>query len=233
VCWFNSRLGQFLRCRTFLFVSIWRSCCHISFSLYIVRVKLWHWILQTGFQLSGVPEPPCVIQIICFLSIAGAPDTRIAKEFGIFTESIMLNNLQSIAHENHYQHLDSPETEPSQYISNHPGMERLCKRYRVDVSYPKTRLAYSRLTRWIPPSIFSLSNEIQAHLRSTFLSSVMVTDLTLHAYSIQRLISTCRHSLFKYNPTSGTPLNREYPLCTTFESVAASTQSVICQTRNF
>jgi len=180
-----------------------------------------------------VPEPPCVIQIICFLSIAAAPDTRIAKEFGIFTEFIMLNNLPSIAHENRYQHLDSPETEPSQYISNHPGIERLSKRYQVDVSYPKTRLAYSRLTRRIPPTISSLSNEIHARLRSTLLSSVMVSDLTPHAYSIHRLISTCRHSLFTYDSTPGTPLNREYPLCITFESVAASTQSVICQTRNF
>jgi len=53
-----------------------------------------------GFQLSGAPEPPCVIQIISMLSVAGAPDTRIAKEFGISTESTMLNYLQSIAHEN-------------------------------------------------------------------------------------------------------------------------------------
>jgi len=160
------------------------------------------------------------------------PDTRIAKEFGIFTESIMLNNLQSIAHENRYQHLDSPETDPAKYISNHPGIERLSKRYRVDVSYPKTRLAYSSHTRRIPPSISSLSNEIQAHLTSTLLSSVMVSDLTPHPYSIQRLISTCRHSLLTYDPTPGTPLNREYPLCITFESVAASTESVICQTLN-
>jgi len=45
-----------------------------------------------GFQLSGAPEPPGVIQIICFLCIAGAPDTRIVKEFGMFTEATMLNN---------------------------------------------------------------------------------------------------------------------------------------------
>jgi len=145
----------------------------------------------------------------------------------------MLNNLQSVAHEYRYQHLDSPETDPSQYISNHPGIERLSKRYRVDVSYLKTWLAYSRQTRWIQQSISSLRHEVQAHLRSTLLSSVMVSDLTPHAYSIQRLISTCRHSLFRYDPTPGTPLNRGYPLCITFESVAASTQSVICQTLNF
>jgi len=87
-----------------------------------------------------------VIQIICFLCIAGALDTRNAKEFGIFTESIMLNHLESIAYENCYQHLDSPATDSSQYISNHPGIEKLSKQYPVDVSYPKTWLAYFRLT---------------------------------------------------------------------------------------
>jgi len=214
-------------------MSSWSRYCHISFSSYIVRVQLWYRILRTGFQLSGAHEPPCVIQIMCFLSIPGAPDTRIAKEFGIFTESLMLNNLQSIAHENHYQHLDSPETEPSQYISNHPGIERPSERYRVDVSYPTIRPANSSLTRRLPLSISSLSNEIKANVRSTFLLSVMVSDLTPHAYSIERLISTCRHLLFTYDLTPGMPLNCEYPLCISFESVAASTQSVICQTRNF
>jgi len=77
-----------------------------------------------------------------------------------------------------------------QYISHHPGIERLSKRYRVDVSYPKSRLTYSRLTLRIQPSISSLSNEVQAHLGSTLLSSVIISDLTPHAYSIQRLIST-------------------------------------------
>jgi len=145
----------------------------------------------------------------------------------------MLNNLQSIAHEYRYQNLDSPETDPSQYISNHPGIERLSKRYQVDVSYLKTWLVHSRLTGRIQPSISSLRNEVQAHLRSTLLSSVMVSDLIPHAYSIQRLISTCRHSVFTYDPTPATPLNCEYPLCITFQPVAASTQSVICQTLNF
>jgi len=132
-----------------------------------------------------------------------------------------------------YQHFDSPETDPSQYVSNHPGIERLSKRDRVNLSYRKTRLTYSRLTRRIPPSISSLSNEIHALLRLTLLSSVMVSDLTPHAYSIQQLISTCRHSLFTYDPTPGMPLNCKYPLCITFESVAASTQSFICQRLNF
>jgi len=99
-----------------------------------------------GFEFSGAPEPPSVIQIIAYLSISGAPDTRIAKDFGIFTESTMLNILQSIAKENRFQLLDFPETYPAQYTSNHPGIERLSKRYQVDVSYPERQLAYSRLT---------------------------------------------------------------------------------------
>jgi len=50
---------------------------------------------------------------------------RIAKEFWIFSESTVLNNLQSIAQENHYQLLDSPETDPAPYIWNYVGIERL------------------------------------------------------------------------------------------------------------
>jgi hypothetical protein len=86
-----------------------------------------------------------VIQIKGNLSIAGAPDTRIGKEFGIFSESSLLNHLQSIAKENRFQLLDFPETYPAQNISNHPGIERLPMPDRVDVSYPETRLAYSSL----------------------------------------------------------------------------------------
>ena len=97
-------------------------------------------------MFSGAPELPRFIPIVCYLSISGAPDTRVTKEFGIFTESSMLNNLQSIEQENGSQLLDSPETVLVQYIANHPGIERLSKRYRVDVSYPETRHAYSRLT---------------------------------------------------------------------------------------
>jgi hypothetical protein len=41
----------------------------------------------------------------------------------------MLNNLQSIAHEDCYKHLNSPEADPAQYISNHSGIERLSKLY--------------------------------------------------------------------------------------------------------
>jgi len=86
-----------------------------------------------GFEFSGVPEPPIMIHIICNMSISGAPYTGIAKEFGIFTESTMLNNVQSIAQENRYQLLHIPETDPVQFISNHPWMERLSKRYQVDL----------------------------------------------------------------------------------------------------
>jgi hypothetical protein len=63
-----------------------------------------------GLKLSDAPEPPCVFQIIFFLSIAGTPDSRIAKEFGISTESITLNDLQAIPRENRCQYLDSPES---------------------------------------------------------------------------------------------------------------------------
>ena len=70
----------------------------------------------------------------------------------------MLNNLQSIAKENHNQLLDFPETDPAQYISNHPEIERLSKRYPVDVLYPEMWLTYSQRTRRIQQSISSLSN---------------------------------------------------------------------------
>ena len=87
------------------------------------------------------------------------------------------------------------------WISNCPGIERLSKRYRGDVSYPETRLAYSRLTWRGQPSISLLRNEVQAHLKGTMLSSLMVPDLTPHAYSIQRPNLTSCHSLLSYAPT--------------------------------
>jgi len=86
-------------------------------------------------------------------------------------------------------------------ISNHSGIERLSQRYRGDVSYPETLLAYSRLPRRVQLSIFSLRNEVQAHLKGTILSSLIVSDLTPHAYSIQRPIFTSHHSLLSYTPT--------------------------------
>jgi hypothetical protein len=158
-----------------------------------------------------------VIQIIGNLSISGAQDTRIAKEFRIFPESTLLNNLQSIAKENRYQHLDFPETDPVQYISNHPGIERLSMPDRVDVSYPYPRLAYSRLNRRIQLSISSLKNQIQTHLRSTLLSRSMVSDMTPHACSIQPPIWTSHDALLTYDPTPGMPLNFAYPLHITLE----------------
>jgi len=142
------------------------------------------------FVFSGAPEPPSLISIISCLSIPGAQDTRVTKRFGIFSESTRLNNLQLIAQENRCHLLKSPGTDPALYLSNHPEIDRLSKRYPVNVSYSETRLGYSRLTRRIPPSISSLRNAVQAHLRSTLLMCVTVSDLTPHTYSIQRLIST-------------------------------------------
>jgi hypothetical protein len=124
----------------------------------------------------------------------------------------MSNNYQSIAQENRSQLLDSPETDPVQYIANHPWIDRLSKRYWVDASYPETRLACSNLTQWIQPNISSLRNEVQAHLKSTLLSRLMVSDLTPHAYSIHRPILTRSHWLLTYDPTPGTPPNRVYLL---------------------
>jgi len=156
----------------------------------------------------------------------------------------MLKNVQSIAQENHYQFVDSPETDPAQYISDDPGMELLSKQYRVDVSYLKTCLVHSRLTQRIHPRISSLRNQVQVHLRSTLMLSVMVSGLTPHACSIERPISTCCNSLLPDDPASRMPLNCVYPLCITldrfillhskhifflrkcFESVAASTHRV-------
>jgi hypothetical protein len=69
---------------------------------------------------SGTPEPLSLIPMIHCLSISGGPDTRVTKEFRIFSESIMMNDLQSVAQENRWQLLYSPETDLLQYISNHP-----------------------------------------------------------------------------------------------------------------
>jgi len=168
-------------------------------------------------MFPGAPEPPSVIQIIGNLPISGTPDTRIAKEFGIFSESTLLNNSQSMAKENRYQLLDISETDPAQHISDHPGIEQLSMPDRVDVSYPETRLAYSRLPPREQLSISSLWNEIQAHLRSTLLSRLMVSDLTPHANAIQRQVVTSRDQLLSYDPTPATPLNRPYPLRITLE----------------
>jgi hypothetical protein len=109
---------------------------------------------------SGAPEHPSLNGIIYCLSISGVPDNRLIKEFGIFTESLRLNNLQLIAQQNHCQLLNSPETDPVQYISNHTGIETLSKRYQGDVSYPETQLAKSNNTQRIPPSISLHRNKV-------------------------------------------------------------------------
>jgi hypothetical protein len=84
----NQRLCQISQCHIYLVVRIcW--CCRRG-SSYIVCVEKWYIHQRTGFESSGAPEPPHVIQMICCVSISGAPDTRIAKAFGIFTESTML-----------------------------------------------------------------------------------------------------------------------------------------------
>jgi len=98
-------------------------------------------------------------------------------------------------------------------ISNHPGIQRLCKQYRGDVSYPETQLTYSRLGRWVQLSISSLRNEVHEHPKGTMLSSLMVSDLTPHAYSIQRPILTSRHSLLLYAPTPRCTSERFILLC--------------------
>jgi hypothetical protein len=56
-----------------------------------------------------------------------------------------------------------------------------------------------------------------ALLRSTLLSRLMVSDLTPHAYSMQRPILTSRDPLLTHDPTAGTRLNCAYPLGITFE----------------
>jgi hypothetical protein len=129
----------------------------------------------------------------------------------------MLNNLQWNAKANHYQLLNLPETDPAQYIPNHPGIETISMPYPVDVSYPETQLAYSRCTRRIQTRISGLKNDIQGHPRSMLLSRLIVSDLSLHGYTIQHAILTCHHSLLTYDSTPGTPLNCAYPLYITLE----------------
>jgi hypothetical protein len=198
-----------------------------------------------------------LISIICCWSISATLHTTVMIEFVLFTASWMLNNLQSIAQKNRWQLLDPPETDPVQYICNHPWIQTHSKHYRVDVLYPQMRFVYFRLTQQIQSRISSLRNEVQEHLKSTLLSRLKVSDLTPHAYSILRPILTSCYSLSTHDPTPGidptlgTPLNLECPLRITLqtidfalfnayfllseclESVAASTHSVIFQTLNF
>jgi hypothetical protein len=157
------------------------------------------------------------------LSISGAPDTSVTIRFGIFTESSMLNNLQSIAQEHRCQLLDPPESDSVQYISNYPQIGRQSKRYQVDVSDPETQLRYFWLPRRIQMTVSSIRNEVQAHIKSTLLSRLIVSDDTPQAYSIHRPIWPTRYSLLIDDPTPGydpTPcmlLNSVYALCITLE----------------
>jgi hypothetical protein len=98
--------------------------------------------------------------------------------------------------------------------------------------YSKRWLAYCRHIRRILSYISPLTNKVPAHLRSTLMLRVMVSDLTQYTYSIQRLLSISRYSLFTYDPTAGAPLIRVYLLCITYESLAVSEPSVVCQTTN-
>jgi len=146
-------------------------------------------------HVSGAPEPPRPFVIIPLVSIWGAPDTTVTKDFTIFNESTILEDVHSIAQQNCCQSLDSAGTDLAQNISNHPEIESLSKQYRVDVSYSETRLVYSNLMGRHQPGISSLRHAVQAFLKGTILSRLMVTDLTLDAYSIQRPIFTHHHSL--------------------------------------
>ena len=160
-----------------------RSCSHYASFCHIVRVELWHQNLRKGFVFSGAYEPPSLIPIISCSSISGAPDTRVTNQ----QDWIILSRCtrESLSTSQLFCDWSSIVS-----LSNDPGIETLSKRYPLNVSYPKTWLAYSRLTRRIQPCISSLRNEVQSHLRSTLLSSVTVSDLTPHTYSIQWLIST-------------------------------------------
>jgi len=174
-------------------------------SFYMFHVDLSSWNLHPRSMFSAAPELPSFIPIICSLFISGPPNTRIMQECRTFTDPTMLHNLQSNAQDNRCQFLDSPETDPAHYNSNHPGIDRLPKRYQVDVLYPKSRLADSRLTRRMQPSISLLRHGGQAHLTSTLLSRVIVSDLTLHAYSIHHPIFECRHWLLTCDITPHMP----------------------------
>jgi hypothetical protein len=68
------------------------------------------------------------------MPIPGTLDATVPKEFGIFTESTFLNDYQSIAQDNRCKILHPPEINLAQNIINHAGIQRLPKRYRVDVS---------------------------------------------------------------------------------------------------
>jgi hypothetical protein len=72
-------------------------------------------------------------------------------------------------------------------------------------------------------------NEVQANLKSTLQSRLMVSDLTPYAYSIYQPMLTSSHSSLPYDPTAGyestpgydptpgMPLNHVHPLRITLE----------------
>ena len=121
-------------------------------------------------------------------------------------------------------------------ISNYPGIERQSKRYGVDVLYLETWLAYFRLTRRVQPNISSLRNEVQAHPKSTILSTLIVSDLAPPAYSIYWPILTSRHWWFSYAFTPRQASERfillhskhNFFLPECFQSVPASTHWESC-----
>jgi hypothetical protein len=164
---FTGQLSQNPQCRIFLFVSICQSCDHLSIPLNVVQVQLGCLNLRMGFQLLAASEPPIGIQLIWVLLISGTPDTRIAKQFGIFTESTMLNHVPSITQAHCYQHLNSPGANSALYIANHEGIQTLSKHVHVDISKPDIHLANSRLIPRIQPRLFLLRHEVQAPRRSS------------------------------------------------------------------
>jgi hypothetical protein len=141
------------------------------------RPGLTIWLL---FSSDPDPDPKWQSRAVAH-NDSGELDTWVTKGFGIFSETTMLQSLQSIAQENRCQLLDSPESDAVLYLYNHPWIDTLCKWYSGNVSYPVTWLMYSSLTWTIQPCISSLRNQVQVHLRSTLLSSVMVSDLTPHS----------------------------------------------------
>jgi len=162
------------------------SCRQSTTSSYIVSGEYWYITLHTEFNFSGEPDPPSVNPIIGYLNISETSDYRDLMQFRIFTESTMLNYLPPIAQENSDQLLSCHDTEPPSFNSHNPGIEWRYRWYRVSVSDPESPLKYATLTGRIQPSILSLFNQVQAHLLSTLLLSLMFPNLTLHAYSIQK-----------------------------------------------
>jgi hypothetical protein len=155
VCQFNGGQSENWYCCMFLSVRIYRAAV-TAHHHHILSVELWFRNPHTTSGFSGGPQLRILIPFLCCLPISDVPDSRVTKEFGIFTESLIMNNLQSIAQENCSQLVNSLETVSVQYIANLPGRDKLFTRYRVDVSPPEILRAYSSLTPRNQPSISSL-----------------------------------------------------------------------------